>query len=111
MEAVKWTGFLGSSLGKLFAEKVSALDLHTFKTEFFASKEFENVPLDLTAVTGSALAREVGQGACGEDISIIAQEIDFFFFCLSCVSKFRLGAGEAAYLSDHEPWRGASNFR
>jgi hypothetical protein len=53
MAAVRWTGFLGSSLGKLCV----------FVSVLFAILvgAVSSVPLDLSPVTGSALARQEGQ--------------------------------------------------
>ena len=53
MAAVRWTGFLESSLGKLWF-LVSVL------FAFFVGA-VSCVPLDLSPVTGSALARQEGQ--------------------------------------------------
>jgi hypothetical protein len=42
----------------------------------------KNAPLDLTAVAGSALAREVGQGACKE--LLVSSHMKSFFFNPAC---------------------------
>ncbi len=53
MAAVRWTGFLGSSLGKLCG--------HVSVVLADGSAGVSSIPLDLTPVTGSALARQEGQ--------------------------------------------------
>jgi hypothetical protein len=78
---------LGSSLGKLFATSRLSIPISTHFNRNFRISE-QNAPLDLSAVAGSALAREVGQGAWRE-ISVSAHTRTLF-----CVSKFRLVAGE-----------------
>lgn len=59
MVAVRWTGFLASSFGKLW--NVVSNSRESLQRAFF-------LPLDLSAIAGSPLARKVGQrtvaGSC-----------------------------------------------
>jgi hypothetical protein len=84
-------GLLGVILGE--AIRKNEVSAHQSPPKIFASQEL-NAPLDLTAVAGSALAREVGQGAWSE--ILVSSHMKSFFFP-SCVSKFRFGAGEIVY--------------
>lgn len=66
MAAVRWTGFLASSLGKLRAAGGETLDLWSFFSSSVRRGEGEivsvqNLRLDLSLVAGGTLPGKVGQ--------------------------------------------------
>jgi hypothetical protein len=66
MVAVRWTGFFGSSLGKLI--EVSKLLQALY--EFFLS------PLDLSSMAGSSLARQEGKRAVAGSLELSVRHVE-----------------------------------
>lgn len=81
MVAVRWTGFFGSSLGKL----------EMFQLRLFENHDLEDRPLDFTTVSGCSLPGQEGKRACAQK-SVYVYLNDFF-------------------VGVNLPCRGASNLR
>jgi hypothetical protein len=90
-------GLLGVILGEAVRNRVSVYEVQVLiRNFFFRDSGKEHSRLNLTAVTGSALARQVGQGACKEKSVCCTMVVEF---CRRDEKRY------------HEPWRGASNLR
>jgi len=97
MAAVRWTGFLGSSLGKL-CRLVSA--------QFAIFAGGRCVPLDLSPVTGSALARQEGQRAVagGFELPVGHGEFDVLWLVVSKLSEVRTDSENEYSLWEPSRW-------
>lgn len=92
MAAVRWTGFFGSSLGKLSSHRHSSASLYLFRKAHELDGHDGEIRslylrLDLSPVAGSALARQVRQRAmarglvlCNLSVSGTKKYSSFFFF-------------------------------
>ena len=99
MAAVRWTGFLGSSLGKLVIA-VSRL------SDGAGRRCHGNLPLHLTPVTGSALSRQECQRpvAGSFELPVGHGEFDVLWLVVSKLSEVRTDSENEYSLWEPSRW-------
>ena len=98
MAAVRWTGFLGSSLGKLCRPVSERLVI--------LAEWASRVPLHLSPVTGSALARQEGQRpvAGSFELPVGHGEFDVLWLVVSKLSEVRTDSENEYSLWEPSRW-------